>query len=41
MLFDDFETNKEQIAKTYYECEKLKLEYMLLKREQLTACKLN
>ncbi|MNC10302.1 hypothetical protein D3C75_579410 [compost metagenome] len=40
-LFEDFEGNKVQIESTYYENERLKLEYLLLKREQLQASKMN
>lgn len=40
-LFEEFEVNKDRIADMYYEAEKLKLEYLLLKREQLQASKMN
>lgn len=35
ILFEDFEANKEKIAEMYYEGEILKLQYMILKRQQL------
>lgn len=38
-LFSDFETNKERISELYYEIEIKKLQYMFLKREQLTELK--
>lgn len=36
-LFSDFEANKERIADLHFEAEIKKLQYMLLKREQLAA----
>lgn len=34
-LFDNFEANKDKIAELHFEVEIKKLQYMLLKREQL------
>ncbi|GIO39286.1 hypothetical protein J41TS12_41470 [Paenibacillus antibioticophila] len=39
-LFEDFENNKARIAESYYEVEKLRLEYLILKREQLNASRI-
>lgn len=40
-LFEDFENNKRRIAESYYEVEQLRLEYLMLKREQLNASRID
>lgn len=38
-LFENFEDNKDKISKLYFEVEIKKLQYMLLKRDQLAGLK--
>lgn len=40
-LFEEFEKNRARIAESHYEVEKLKLDYLLLKREQLSSARIN